>query len=55
MHGMCTVKYTKILETSLVFGNFCFDDYIAVIGDKCLNNLMYTDDICCFAPSFKGL
>ena len=25
------------------------------IGDKCLNNLMYADDICCFAPSFKGL
>ena len=25
------------------------------IGDKWLNNLMYADDICCFAPSFKGL
>ena len=25
------------------------------IGDKCLNNLMYADDICCFAPNFKGL
>ena len=25
------------------------------IGDKSLNNLMYADDICCFAPSFKGL
>ena len=25
------------------------------IGDKCLNNLVYADDIYCFAPSFKGL
>ena len=25
------------------------------IGDKCLNNLMFADDICCFAPSFKRL
>ena len=25
------------------------------IGDKCLNNLMYADDICCFASSFKSL
>ena len=25
------------------------------IGDKCLNNLMYADDICCFALCFEGL
>ena len=25
------------------------------IGDKCLTNLMYVDDICSFAPTFKGL
>ena len=25
------------------------------IGNRCLNNIMYADDICCLAPSFKGL
>ena len=25
------------------------------IGNRCLNNIMYADDICCLAPSLKGL
>ena len=26
-----------------------------MIGSTCINNLMYADDICCLAPSLKGL
>ena len=26
-----------------------------LIGDACLNHLMFADDICCFSPSAKGL
>ena len=39
-------------ELSLVLNKLnigCF------IGNRCLNNIMYADDICCLAPSFKGL
>ena len=25
------------------------------IGNRCLNNIMYADNICCLAPNFKGL
>ena len=39
-------------ELSLIFNKLnigCF------IGNWCLNNIMYADDICCLAPSFTGL
>ena len=46
-----TVENAKLLA-HLMFFNLSIGCFI---GQHCLNNILYADDICCIAPSCKGL
>ena len=49
----------SLLLLSLYMNELSFElnslDIRCMIGSTCINNLMYADDICCFAPSLKSL